>query len=216
MLSRKTESWISATTKIALYLRKSMQERELRASIEAVGPLLPVLVYRGRVVDGEKRDRICGELGLIPRTLILHSTSEVCGALWVLHPERAIAEAQQAFSALTLPELAALCSARASDVAVVLAGKRAPVAAGERSPRRTQGQKSVLIQFWAEPQFKHFVKVAGERERLDLSATLRVAAWEFVQRTMPRAATEGGARAPAVEWVKPSERRMRVAKRNAG
>lgn len=192
-----------------------MSERELRASIEAVGPLLPVLVYRGRVVDGEKRDRICGELGLIPRTQILHTLHELCAALWVLHPERAIAEAQHELGSLTLVNLAELCSVRPSDVALVLAGKRAAVQASERSPRRTQGQKSVLIQFWAEPQFKHFVRLAGERERLDLSATLRVAAWEFVQRTMPRAATEGGARAPAVEWVKPSERRMRVAKKTA-
>ena len=192
-----------------------MQERELRASIAAVGPLLPVLVYRGRVVDGEKRDRICSELGLIPRTQILHSLHELCAALWVLHPERAIAEAQDALGSLTLVNLAELCGVRPSDVAVVIAGKRGAPRAVERSPRRTLGQKSVLIQFWAEPQFKHFVKAAGEHERLDLSATLRVAAWEFVQRTLPRAATEGGARAPAAEWVKPTERRMRVAKRNA-
>lgn len=194
-----------------------MQERELRASIGAVGPLLPVLVYRGRVVDGEKRDRICSELGLIARTQILHSVTELCSALWTLHPDRAIAEAQAAQSSpLTLSELAELCSARPSDVALALAGKRGAKRLAERSPRRTRSQKSVLIQFWAEPQFKHYVKVAGEREHLDLSATLRVAAWEFVQRNMPRAATEGSARAPGSDWVKPSERRLRVAKRTAG
>jgi hypothetical protein len=213
MLSRKTETFAFATQKIGLYLRKSMIERELRASLAAVGPLLPVLVYRGRVVDGEKRDRICSELGLIPRTQILHSTGELCAALWVLHPERAIAEAQLARPGLTLPELAELCSTRPSDVALALAGQRGKPPRGERSPRRTQGQKSVLIQFWAEPQFKHFVKLAGERAGLDLSATLRVSAWEFVQRNMPRAATEGSARAPGSEWVKPSERRLRSAKR---
>ena len=217
MMSRKTETFGFATQKIGVYLRKSMIERELRASIAAVGPLLPVLVYRGRVVDGEKRDRICTELGLIPRTQILHSLGELCAALWVLHPERAIAEAQLARPGLTLPELAELCSTRPSDVALALAGQRGKSRRGvERSPRRTQGQKSVLIQFWAEPQFKHFVKLAGERAALDLSATLRVAAWEFVQRTMPRAATEGSERAPGSAWVKPSERRLRIAKRNAG
>lgn len=191
-----------------------MQERELRASIAAVGPLLPVLVYRGRVVDGEKRERICGELGLVPRTQVLHSVDELCSALWVLHPERAIVEAQSTRSVpLTLTELAKLCNARPSDVAVALAGKRKAVRLVERSPRQTQGQKNVLIQFWAEPQFKHYLKLAGERERLDLSATLRVAGWEFVQKHLPRAATEGGSRAPSVDWVKPSERRIRVAKR---
>lgn len=186
-----------------------MNERELRASIAAVGPLLPTLVYRGRVVDGEKRDRICSDLGLVPRTLILHSLTEVCSALWSLHPQRAIVEAHaNSDRVVSLQEVAELCSARPSDVALVIAGSKAKPSA-TRSPRQTQGQKSVLIQFWAEPQFKHFVQRAGELERLDLSATLRVAAWEFVQRTLPRAAKEGAERAPGLDWVKPNERRRR-------
>lgn len=183
-----------------------MRERELRASIAAVGPLLPVLVYRGRVVDGEKRDRICGELGLIARTQILHSMNELCAALWALHPERAIAEARAQFAGASVAHVAELCNARVADVASVIVGKREK-SVEKRSPRKTRSQKTILIQFWAEPQFKHFVQRAGEREQLDLSATLRVAAWEFVQRTLPRAAKEGGERAPGIDWVKPIERR---------
>lgn len=180
-----------------------MQERELRASLVAVGPLLPVLIWRGRVVDGEKRSRICGELGLVPRTQVLHSLAECCSALWALHRERAVAEARAHMDGVRA--IAELCGARVADVAQILAGK--PVKQDTRAPRKTRSQKTVLVQLWVEPQLKHFIKRAGESEHLDMSAALRVAAWEYVQRTLPRAPDEGGDRAPSERWVKPPERR---------
>lgn len=180
-----------------------MQERELRASLAAVGPLLPVLIWRGRVVDGAKRDRLCGELGLVPRLQTLHSLAEVCAALWSLHPERAIAEALAAGVA-GVQEIAELCGARVAEVAKLSAPKRKRE---NRSPRRSRSQKSELIHFWADPQFKHHAKATGALEGLDLSSTIRVAVWEYVQRHNGRAPVEGGPRAPAKDWVKPPERR---------
>jgi len=181
-----------------------MQERELRASLSAVGPLLPVLIWRGRVVDGEKRDRICAELGLVTRIHTLHSLGEVCAALWSLHRERAVAEAI-AGGVVGVQQIAEICGARVADVAVLIAPKRKP---GKRAPRRTRSQKTELIQLWADPQLKHYVRTTGELEGLDLSSTLRVAAWEYVQRHNGRAPVEGASlRAPAKEWVKPPERR---------
>jgi hypothetical protein len=186
-----------------------MNERELRASIAAVGPLLPVLIWCGRVVDGAKRDLICGELGLVPTVRVLHSPAEVCSALWIVHRDRAVDEAR-ALGAIGLKDIAELCSARVSEVAAVL-GARAPRVVDKRSPRRSRSQKNVLLQVWTEPQLKHYAQRAGATEALDLSGTVRVALWEYVQRHLPQAATEGQRRAPAPEWVKPPERRRRRA-----
>ncbi len=186
-----------------------MNERELRASIAAVGPLLPVLIWSGRVVDGVKRDRICGELGLVPTVRVLHSPAELCSALWIVHPSRAVDEAQ-ALGATNVKEIAELCSARVAEIAGVLLSRKKPVV-NNRSPRRSRSQKNVLLQVWTEPQLKHYAQRAGATESLDLSGTVRVALWEYVQRHLPRAATEGSERAPGREWVKPPERRRRRA-----
>ena len=186
-----------------------MEERELRASIAAVGPLLPVLIWRGRVVDGSKRDQICGELGLVPTVRVLHTPGELCSALWVVHPDRAVDEARE-LGALSVKDVAELCSARVAEVAGILSSRTKRVV-DKRSPRRTRSQKTVLMQVWAEPQLKHFAKAAGATESLDFSGTVRVALWEYVQRHLPRAATEGGARAPSRDWVKPPERRRKRA-----
>jgi hypothetical protein len=168
---------------------------------------MPVLIWRGRVVDGEKRDRICGELGLVPHVRSLQSIAEVCSALWTVHPERAVAEALAAGCA-GVQAIAELCSGRVADVATILgAATKAGASKSKRAPRRSRSQKQSLIQFWSEPQLKHYVQSVGAELGLDLSSTLRVAAWEFVQRNSARAPTEGSARAPAREWVKPPERR---------
>lgn len=183
-----------------------MQERELRASLVAVGPLLPVLIWHGRVVDGRKRDRICEELGLVPRVQTLHSLAECCSALWAIHRDRAVAEAL-AGGAAGVTAIAELCSARVADVALVLSTQSKKTKVSKRSPRRTRSTKTEMVQFWTEPQLKHFAKLAGATESLDLSGTIRVALWEYVQRHLPRAPREGGSRAPSEEWVKPPERR---------
>lgn len=206
ILSRESEARPYATQKNSVYLHYSMHERELRASLAAVGPLMPVLIWRGRVVDGEKRDRICGELGLVAHVRTLHSIAEVCSALWAVHPERAVAEALAA-GAAGVQSIADLCSARVAEVAGLLAANSKRNAKSKRAPRRSRSQKQTLIQVWTEPQLKHYVQSVGAELGLDLSSTIRVAAWEFVQRNSARAALEGSERAPAREWVKPPERR---------
>ena len=67
-----------------------MLERDLGASIAAVGPLLPLLIWSGWTIYGQKREDICAETGLVPRVLVLHSLAEACSALWPLHPKRAL------------------------------------------------------------------------------------------------------------------------------
>ncbi len=183
-------------------------DRELRASIAAIGPLLPVLIWENEVLDGRKRQAICEELGLMPRVLQLHSLPDACRALWTLHPERAVALAATEWQGIkpSLTTIAELCGVRVAAVAVLMTDGvvRKP---DKRSPRRTRSKKTLLIQLWADEQFKHYVKAAGELEGLDLSSTIRVACWEYVQRINPRAATEGSERGPAIALVRPPERR---------
>jgi len=167
-----------------------------------------MLIYRGDVVDGAKRERLCAELELVhPSMRVLHTVEEVCSALWLVHPDRALERAR--LEGITgIANLARVCSARVADVATLLQ-KNVPVLRSNRAPKHTRGQQSVKIQFWADPQFKHYMQRAGAEQGLDLSQALRVAGWEHVQKVLPRAATEGSARGPAVALVRPRRVRAR-------
>jgi hypothetical protein len=176
-----------------------MNERELRASLQSVGPLLPQLIYEGRVVDGIRRDAICSELGIIFPQRRLATREEACAALWLVHPERAIAIAQTD----RVLELARLCGTDAVHVATVLAQQRPPKPKDRRAPRQTQGQKRVQILLWVEPQFKHYLQAAKEVSHLNMTEALTRAGWRYIQETLPRAATEGSRRAPSLRSVRP-------------
>lgn len=180
----------------------------MRASIGAIGCLVPVLKWHGTTVDGRRREAICEELGIVPPLRVLGTLRDVCTALWPLHPDRALAFAREhagghAGLAPTLRELAALCSVSVSAIAVRLERPKQ----GNRGTRRTHSTRSVLIKFWAEPQFKHYVRLVGASLGMDLSSTIRAAAWEFVQKYGKRPPTEGTDRSPSPEWVKRPERR---------
>jgi hypothetical protein len=184
-----------------------MNEQELRASVAAVGPLLPVLLWRGDTLDGRRREQICAELGLVPRVMHVRSLTEACQALWALHPERAVQLARD--NGVALPtNIAKLCGTRLVHVARILKGERVP-SADKRSPRRTRSQKTVLVQLWVDPQLKHYAQLAGNARALTLSAVFRVAAWQFIERTLPRAAEAGSTRGPAVELVSAKAQRRR-------
>ena len=141
----------------------------------------------------------------MPRVLVLHSLAEACSALWPLHPKRAL-ELAESGGPVTLLDVALLCSARPGEVALLLSRTR-PKKPDKRSPRHTRSTKTMLVHVWMQPQLKHYLQAAAERERLDISSAVRVAVWEYVQRHLPSAPREGSRRAPAVEWVKPPERR---------
>lgn len=179
-----------------------MKERELRDSLRTVGPLLPELIYSGRVVDGAKRDAICIELGIVFPQRRLATREEACAALWVVHPERAIAIAETD----RVLELARLCGAQPVDIARVLASLRPAKPKERRAPRQTQGQKRVLIQMWVEPQFKHYLQRAEEVDGRNMTEALTRAGWRHIQETLPRAATEGSRRAPSIASVRSKRR----------
>lgn len=188
-----------------------MTEAELRASISAVGPLLPVLKWLGATIDGRRREAICEDLGVLPAVRVLSTLEQACSALWQLHPDRAVALAREHTGGHvglppTVRELAALCGVSVSAIAVQLEPKKR-AKPEVRAPRRTVSIKTEIVKFWCEPQFKHYVRLAGAKNGLDLSSTLRVAAWEYVQRELPRAPTEGSRRGPSIEHVRPRKLR---------
>lgn len=176
-----------------------MKDRELRASLQSVGPLLPQLLYSGRVIDGDRRDAICSELGIVFPQRRLATREEACAALWLLHPERAITLAETD----RVLELARLCGTNAVDVAATLKRLRPKPKDAHRSPRQQQGQKRVQVLIWVEPQFKHYLRRAGEVSRLNMTEALTRAGWKYIQETLPRAATEGQRRAPSAASVRP-------------
>lgn len=175
-----------------------MNEAELRSSLLAVGPLLPQLIWAGRVVDGAKRDFICADIGIILPQKRLLTREEACSALWLVHPDRAIALAETD----RVIEIARLCSARPVDVARVLKSQRPKMPPEKRAPRHKQGQKNVLVQVWVDPQFKHYLAAAKTDFGKDASALIREATWAALQKLYPRA-TEGTRRGPSPELVRP-------------
>lgn len=190
----------------------ALSEAELRASLQAVGPLSPVLVWRGVTVDGRRREQICVELGIVCPQHQLHTLEQACHALWVVHPERAVQVAREhlgghAGLAPTVRELARVCGVSVTVLALELQ-RSGPKKRGEgkRSPRRTRSIKTDALKVWCEPQLKHFVRLVGAQKGMDISQTIRVACWEFVQKHLPRAPAEGTSRAPSIEHVRPPRR----------
>jgi len=184
-------------------------EAELRASICAVGQLVPVLKWLGVTIDGRRREAILEEIGVQPVVRNLATLEQACTALWLMHPERALAFAREhagghAGLPPTARELASLCGVSVSVIALAMQPKRRQE---KRAPRRQRSIRTELVKFWCEPQFKHYVRLAGARNGLDLSSVIRIACWEYVQRELPRAPTEGSARGPSEDWVKRPERR---------
>jgi len=92
-----------------------ISDAELCSSLKAVGPLLPTIWFEGRIIDGNRRERFCGQLGIETRKLVL-SRDEAPAALWQLHPERAA----KLFPVRSLAEGARLYRTRAASVALLL------------------------------------------------------------------------------------------------
>ncbi len=190
----------------------STSEADLRASLSAVGPLSPALVWRGVTIDGRRREALCAELGIFLPQLTFHTLEQACHALWTMHPQRAIQVAREhrgghAGLPPTVRELAEICGVTVTALALELEQmKPRKRGEGKRSPRRTRSVKTEMVKLWAEPQWKHYVRLAGAQRGMDLSQTIRVACWEFVQREMARAPAEGTSRAPSIEHVRPPKR----------
>lgn len=191
-------------------------DQELRGSIAAVGCLNPVLIWQGMVIDGRRRHRICEELGIVPPMRVSVDLSAACTALFVSHPERAVTLAREHLGGHaglppTVRELARVCNVSVAAISVALAALTPKKPPEKRGPHRTRSQRTELLRAWVEPQWLHYVRMAGAMHGMNLSATVRHACWLFVQETLPRPPTEGEgreSRGPSPAMVKKPERRM--------
>jgi len=182
-----------------------MEEQELRGSIRKSGPLLPVVIYAGVTIDGQKRAAICADLGVHIDQKYCATLQDACSHLWAVeHQQRAVALA----ATRNVSELAELCGARPAAVARVLREMQPRPKFVHKNPRHLRGQKIVRVQVWMEPQLKEIARRAGEREGLDLSAFIRQATYDRAQLVDGRAPLPGTTRAP--QWIKPREKRNRA------
>lgn len=149
----------------------------------------------------------------MPRVLVMVTLEAACTALFQRHPERAIELAREHLGGeaglrATVAELAAVCHTSVSRIAVLITPKKAPE---KRAPHRTRAQRTQFVRFVAEPQWVHYVRLVGAAQGMNLSATIRKAGWEFVQRNAPNPPTEGSYRGPSREsvTVKPERRLLK-------
>jgi len=97
-----------------------LRDRDLRASLEAVGALQPAYEYSGELVDGRRRKPICAELGIRLDVRVCETLQEACSTLWALqHQTRAIDLAKRE-GVVSVLELAQLCGTTTSAVAQVM------------------------------------------------------------------------------------------------
>lgn len=183
-----------------------MDERELRASLKAIGALLPVVTYMGSTIDGEKRERLCAELGISITRRACVSLHEACSTLWTQHPDRAIELARRYGGDVRLAELAELCGAKPAHLSRALQAMRPPRKRVQKAPRRLISQKNVIIHVWMEPQLRHFIQLAAQREGVTVAAFVRQAVWQRAKIIGIREPRAGSKLEP--QWVKPKERKV--------
>lgn len=97
-----------------------MSDRDLRASLQSIGVLIPGLEYEGELVDGRKKREMCADLGVPLPVHTAKSRQEACSVLWTRHPDRAVELA----GTTRMLELVELCSASSVSIAKVLQAKK--------------------------------------------------------------------------------------------
>lgn len=172
-----------------------MDERELTASLAAIGPILPVLIYAGETIDGRKRARVCAALELEIETIELATLQDACAKLYAQHPARAVALAQR-HGITQLRALAEHCGSTVAAIAREIKAKKKPVGGAERV-RRLGGHSEmrrlrktpemVLVRAYLEPELRAYGhELAKTRGHGNLSRVIRDALWKEVA-MLPRA-----------------------------
>lgn len=172
-----------------------MEERELRASLAAIGPILPLLLYDSEPIDGRKRREMCAEMGLRITTLEVVSLRDACCMLHAQHPRRAL-ELAQRYGVHRLGDLAEHCGTTVAAVARELAAAKAKRMGGAERRRRMIGnagmqklrdhQHMTKVLFYCEPQLVAYGhELAETKGHKNLSRIIREALWKEVA-TLPQ------------------------------
>jgi hypothetical protein len=168
-----------------------MKERDLRASLLAIGAQLPALEYAGELVDGRRRVPLCEELGIPIETRTLQTLQEACSTLYPLHPSRAIELARHAQRCNVL-ELAQLCGATSAAIAMHLQAAQPPKSKKRRLSnepiRKLKSKPLVKVLVMMEPELKAYAQEAATRRgHGNFSRLVRDAVWRVVALEVPRA-----------------------------
>lgn len=170
-----------------------MGDRDLRASLQAIGVLVPGLEYAGELVDGRKKHEMCADLGVPFPIHIAKTLGEACSILWTRHPDRALELA----GTRKMLELAQLCSTSSVSVAKVLQQKKprrshhAPrVRAIEGTPYRALKASPKMIRrlFVLEPElYAYAQEAAAQQGHGNVNKLVRRALWKEVALIVPNA-----------------------------
>jgi len=183
--SKKSTACISGST---------MQDRDLRTSLEAVGALQPAYEYSGELVDGRRRRPICAELGIRLDVRVCETLQEACSTLWALrHQTRAVELAKrEGFTGVL--ELAQLCGTTPSAVAQLLKAAQ-PKKSHKRKIKEETSQlraspRMLRRLVTLEPELYALAKAAAHELGHDSFPRLvRDALWKEVRDNVPGAPT---------------------------
>lgn len=167
-------------------------DRDLRASLAAVGPLQTGLEYGGELLDGRRRHALCAELGIRFEIRHCETLQEACSVLWTLHPSRALELAGPA----SLLELARLCGATTSAVAKQLEANK-PKKSHKKDPRILQGTpypqlkatpKMIRRLMTMEPELYAYAReAAAQAGHRNVNRLMREGLWQRIAVLVPNA-----------------------------
>lgn len=169
-----------------------VRDRDLRASLEAIGQLQPAYEHESELIDGRRRREICAELGLTLRVVRLETLHDACSVLWTLHPSRALELAGKR----PLLELAQLCSASTSAIASQLQAMKprkshkATVRILPDQPYRELKATPRMIRrlITLEPElYAYGREAAAQKGHRNFNKLVRDALWKEIALTVPNA-----------------------------
>jgi hypothetical protein len=170
-----------------------MQDRELRESLLAIGPIVPALEYEGELIDGRRRVPLCEELSIPIERRTLHTLHEACSALYSLHPARALELARKNSERSSVLELARICGTTAAAVALHLKDARPKPPRKRRRTtdvpiRKLKTQPMVKVLVTMEPELKAYAQEAANgRGHGNVNKLIRDAIWRVVALEVPQA-----------------------------
>ncbi len=169
-----------------------MRDRDLKASLAQIGPLIPGLEYAGELVDGRKKALVCVDLGIAFPIHVAKTLQEACSILWTRLPTRALELAQTT----KVLELAALCSTSTVAIAEQLKATKPPkqrirntrIESSAELPDLKRSSKMIRRLFVLEPELYAYAReAAAQRGHRNVSQVVRDGLWKEIALTVPNA-----------------------------
>jgi len=159
-------------------------DQELEESLRELGCLHPIVRYGGKIYDGERRQHVCDLFGLKPKFYDCSTRATLLRVLWLVEPDRAIAEAGK----MTIAEYAETFNAKPMQIARHLRSKKETKKAERRKVGRRYGSRlETLVTFWCSQRLKYIAQVAAARTGRSVSDYIRQAMQDAAARDVDKA-----------------------------